>query len=274
MPSARTKRAPKSGDDEAVDRAMPRVFLLQALGWNHRDAVACIAGTAAAVVIMVNGLFLQPGPHPAPMLKSGLMQTASITTPDNTALPRARPPELASTTTEPAPPPAAASAPRSATEIIADIQRELARHGFYDAGVDGRHGPKTDAAVRDFEHAAGLKPSIDLNEALLRAIRASSVRGSKRPAAHSGVPHKDPIADLLTISGGTPPEPDASDRVRGVQRALTDYGYGQIDPTGVVDSDTQAAIAKFERARSLPVTGQVSERVARELASITGRPLE
>src|SRR5882724_8070486 len=35
-------------------------------------------------------------------------------------------------------------------------------------------------------------------------------------------------------------------RVAAVQRALTEYGYGQLKPTGTVGSDTQAAIQKFE----------------------------
>jgi hypothetical protein len=63
-------------------------------------------------------------------------------------------------------------------------------------------------------------------------------------------------------------------RVAAVQRALTQYGYGQLKPTGVIGADTQAAIQKFERARKLPVTGQVSERLVRELASVTGHPVE
>jgi peptidoglycan hydrolase-like protein with peptidoglycan-binding domain len=59
-----------------------------------------------------------------------------------------------------------------------------------------------------------------------------------------------------------------------MQRALAEYGYGQIKPSGVVDAETKAAIERFERERRLPITGQVSERVTRELASVTGRPLE
>ena len=59
-----------------------------------------------------------------------------------------------------------------------------------------------------------------------------------------------------------------------LQRALAQYGYGQIKPTGIVDAETRAAIEKFERERKLPVTGQPSERVARELAGLTGRPLD
>jgi cytoskeletal protein RodZ len=66
----------------------------------------------------------------------------------------------------------------------------------------------------------------------------------------------------------------ASHRVAAVQRALTEYGYGQLKPTGVVGSDTQAAIQKFEKARKLPVTGQVSDRLVRELASMIGHPVE
>jgi hypothetical protein len=65
-----------------------------------------------------------------------------------------------------------------------------------------------------------------------------------------------------------------SHRVAAVQRALTEYGYGQLKPTGVIGADTQAAIQRFERARKLPVTGQVSERLVRELASVIGHPVE
>ena len=35
-----------------------------------------------------------------------------------------------------------------------------------------------------------------------------------------------------------------------------------------------AAIEKFERDRRLPVDGQISDRLVRELAGMTGRPLE
>jgi peptidoglycan hydrolase-like protein with peptidoglycan-binding domain len=59
-----------------------------------------------------------------------------------------------------------------------------------------------------------------------------------------------------------------------VQRALTEYGYGQLKPTGVIGTDTQAAIQKFERDRKLPVTGQLSDRLIKDLVVLTGRPIE
>src|SRR5690349_24961971 len=109
---------------------MPHVFILQALGWSHRDAVGCIVGTAATVGILVNVLFMQSGPHPAPMLKSGILQTAAVAesaVPENAApaLPRAHPPEPAAGKTEP--PVTTNTTTRPAVEIVTDIQRELTR---------------------------------------------------------------------------------------------------------------------------------------------------
>lgn len=66
----------------------------------------------------------------------------------------------------------------------------------------------------------------------------------------------------------------AARRIAGVQRALTEYGYGQLKPTGTIGADTQAAISKFERDRKLPVTGQMSDRLVRELTAMIGHPVD
>jgi hypothetical protein len=72
----------------------------------------------------------------------------------------------------------------------------------------------------------------------------------------------------------TPAQTAGARRVAAVQRALTQNGYGQLKPTGAVGADTQAAISKFEHARKLPVTGQMSDRLVRELAAMTGHPID
>jgi peptidoglycan hydrolase-like protein with peptidoglycan-binding domain len=255
-----------------------RWSLLQSLGWSHRDAIAFAVGVSATVAILANVLFLQSGQHPAPMFRSSLTTAAPVTAKDTgavAALPRARPaepaPSAAAGKAEPAP------TARPAGEVIADIQRELGRRGFYDGAVDGRYGPRTDAAVRDFEQVAGLKPSTEPGEALLTAIKRSNAKFARSATGTTGAPgaparppaqpvRHDPIAEVIA--------PSPSKRVLAVQRALAEFGYGQIKPNGILGPETQAAIEKFERERKLPVTGQVSERVTRELAAITGRPLE
>src|SRR5271170_6896872 len=82
-----------------------------------------------------------------------------------------------------------------------------------------------------------------------------------QPAA---VRRDDPIADLI---GPSP-------RIAAVQRALSEYGYGQIKPSGVLDDSTSDAIEKFEREHKLPVTGRVSDRLISELQTMVGHPLE
>lgn len=63
-------------------------------------------------------------------------------------------------------------------------------------------------------------------------------------------------------------------RVAAVQRVLTEYGYGQLKPTGAVNADTLAAIQRFERQHRIPLSGQISERLLRELSAMAGRPID
>ena len=42
----------------------------------------------------------------------------------------------------------------------------------------------------------------------------------------------------------------------------------------MIGTDTQAAIQKFERDRKMPVTGQLSDRLIRDLTVLTGRPID
>lgn len=103
------------------------------------------------------------------------------------------------------------------------------------------------------------------------AAPARSAPATKPPAANVVRPPapipaspRDPLGDLIT----------SSRRVASVQRALTEYGYGQLKPTGTVGSETQAAIQRFERDRKIPVTGQMSDRLVRELSAMIGRSID
>ena len=95
---------------------------------------------------------------------------------------------------------------------------------------------------------------------------------SAAPAVPSAVPR--PPASIPGSTGSDAVAGAGLRRVAAVQRTLTEYGYGQLKPTGTVGSDTQAAIQKFERARKLPVTGQMSDRLVRELAAMIGHPID
>jgi putative peptidoglycan binding protein len=105
---------------------------------------------------------------------------------------------------------------------------------------------------------------------------ANLVKATSAPAvAPSNIVVRPPAPIPASSRNETIANPaPGSRRVAAVQRALTEYGYGQLKSTGTVGSDTQAAIQKFERERKLPVTGQMSDRLVRELIAVTGRPIE
>jgi hypothetical protein len=105
---------------------------------------------------------------------------------------------------------------------------------------------------------------------LTNLVKATSVA----PAASSTIarpPAPIPLSSRNETSANPAP---GFRRVAAVQRALTEYGYGQLKPTGTIGSETQAAIQKFERERKIPVTGQMSDRLVRELTAVIGRPIE
>jgi peptidoglycan hydrolase-like protein with peptidoglycan-binding domain len=239
----------------SIGRPARRSFWSRLIHWHLKEWLVVIAASAAVGMVLVNALFMQTGPHPAPFFAE--KPTSPGATP--MTLPRLRPTGNRTDLLEPPAPAApAAASTRIRPEIVMDIQRELAQRGFYDGAIDGVYGPKTDIAIRDFEHATGTRPSVEPNEALLRSITRSNAK-----SAHSS-PSRDPIAELL----------EPSKRIIAVQRALADYGFGQIRASGTYDPKTRAAIEEFERHRKLPVTGQISPRLTRELAAVTGRPLE
>ncbi|HEY7230706.1 MAG TPA: peptidoglycan-binding domain-containing protein [Pseudolabrys sp.] len=202
--------------------------------------------TVAVFAIAINALFLQKGPHPAPIFATRpLLHREAALPPRLSSIPGSLASDMAA---------------QGRLQLVANIQRELARKGFYDGPTDGIWGSKTDAAVRDFIQTSGSKVNPEANENLLRAVTTYTAR----PAPASTAVSSDPIAKLIA----------PSKRMVAVQRALADFGYGQIKATGVYDPETRSAIEKFERDHHLPVTGQMSDRLLRELAAMTGRPLE
>jgi peptidoglycan hydrolase-like protein with peptidoglycan-binding domain len=245
-------------DRRFIDRFAFAAPLVRLLRRRPHDSIGVVVAAIASGAIFVNALWLQTSAHPAPLFHVNWRPVSADTTGSVTpVLPRPRPAELEAPKADVAP------TVRTRAQITSDIQRELARRKFYDGPVDGVYGAKTDAAIREFEHAAGLKASVEPDEALLRALVRSSVQA---PAAPTNAAN----AKRGNAASATAP----SKRVVAVQRALADFGYGQLAPTGVADPPTKSAIERFERERKLPITGQVSDRVVRELASITGRPLE
>lgn len=185
-----------------------RGLAMRILLHSPKDTVAGAFAFAASLAIVTNALFLQRGPHPAPMFGSAASPSALMAP---SPLPRPRPTE--------APPEPQLAEPRQAEPRLIE--------------------PKAP------------DPLANLVKTTTSALPPSNVI---RPPAPIPLP--------------------ALRRIAAVQRALTEYGYGQLKPTGIMGPDTQAAIQKFERARKMPVMGQVSDRLVRELDAMIGHPID
>lgn len=250
------KRAITANDDDFDDSPRRASFWLRLLLRRPRDTLMALAATAAICAILINALFLQRGLHPAPMFAAKPRPTLPEATGAIAVLPRPRPA---------LPEPAKPEIVRPRIEIVSDLQRELSRRGFYDGVVDGVYGSKTDTAIRDFEQASSLRLGNEPSEVMLQAV-------VRAPAEAKAVPRTTGTA---TRSDAPTPAPlTGRQQVLAVQRALSDFGYGQIKANGVLDADTKAAIERFERERKMPVSGRISEALLRELGSMIGRPLD
>jgi hypothetical protein len=221
---------------------------------------------AAACAVVTNAVFLQAGPHPAPMFGATIVNfTATQPTPG--LLPRPRPTEA-----DTASPDSRWTEPRSSEPKPSEKAGEPKASDFKTGEAKSVEPKNSDAMANLVRTTTTPSPSPQ------PAVTAAIVEHSVRPATPSPSPQPSTTAALSSSNAMRPPASipplTGARRVAAVQRALTEYGYAQLKPTGTIGADTQAAIQKFERDRKLPVTGQVSDRVVRELAAMIGHPVE
>jgi len=234
MPRRRRRGAKAAAIEVEEERGLVMRIFLH----SPKDMVAGLLAAAAICAILANALFLQAGRHPSPMFGSVVTlpapQAAAVS-----PLPRPRPVELTSRPVEAEPPEIRPVEARSADPKHVEIKSS-------DSKSDSRNpdpknpDPTANLVVKSTGAPAGAPANV------------------ARPPA--------PVPATAQSAGAR--------RVAAVQRALTQYGYGQLKPTGAVGSDTQAAISKFERDRKLPVTGQMSDRLVKELAAMIGHPID
>ena len=223
-----------------------RGLVLRVLLHSPKDMVAGALAFAAVSAIVANALWLQAGRHPAPLFGTVVNLPAVTSTPAN-LLPRPRPVEAAAVVPESKPAELKASDLRAVDPRAADPKTS---------------DPKTsDPKTSDPKTSDSKTSDSKTSDPMGNLVKATSTA----PITNS-IPR--PPASIPGDAGS------GSRRVAAVQRALTEYGYGQLKPTGTVGSDTQAAILKFERTRKLPVTGQMSDRLVRELTAMIGHPID
>ncbi|GAC1333336.1 MAG: peptidoglycan-binding protein [Bradyrhizobium sp.] len=208
-----------------------------------KDTLACALAFTAVSATVANALFLQAGRHPSPMFGSVVTMPAAGS-PAPGPLPRPRPVVAEEAVLEPKP-----VEPKSFEPKPFEPKRPEAKPSEAKPSESRTADPKA-------------------ADPLANLVKATSAA----PPAASGVlrpPASIPVASHNEAAASSGPR-----QVAAVQRALTQYGYGQLKPTGTAGSDTQAAIRKFERERRIAVTGHISDRLVHELTAMIGHPID
>jgi peptidoglycan hydrolase-like protein with peptidoglycan-binding domain len=179
---------------------------------------------------------------------------------------------------------------------LADLQWQLAVHGYDPGASDGSVGPRTQDAIQQYQADAGLpvdgQPSVKLLEHLqyndppvLNRNRAQA-QGQPTygaPPEQSDNADNGPPYDNEDDNGGgygeqgppqAPPMVGAAPSLMQVytvtvQQELARRGYnpGRID--GVLREQTRAAIRDFQDDNGLPLTGEVSLELVNYLRLVT-----
>jgi len=228
-------------DDEEYDRpAASRPWWWRILLSRPRDTIAGAVAAGVAIAIIVNGVWLQHGRHPAPIFAIKPLPVAASR---DTVGALQRPHDAARHDPSPA---SAAARPTAAVELPRPrpATAPTAAPARKDAIADLLGG-----------HVVQSQPHVQ-----------SPPRQAAPPAAAAPVPP----APIPTPSRSLA---QPSRQVLAVQRALSDFGYGQLKPTGLMDDQTRSAIKQFQSARNLQPTGELNDQVRRELASMVGHEL-
>jgi len=136
---------------------------------------------------------------------------------------------------------------------VRDAQSALKKEGFDPGPVDGIMGPKTMAAIRNFQSSNGLEVTGTINTETKNALMASA--GTTR-RSKPGTTETEPAPTTPKNQSGV----SSLEDVRRVQQALTDLGYEPGDPTGLMTAQTREAIRQFQFLNNLPVTGNLDEQ--------------
>ena len=166
---------------------------------------------------------------------------------------------------------------------IADLQWQLAVHGYDPGASDGNVGPPTQTAIGQYQADAGLpvdgQPSTELLDhlqytdppVLNRQVARNDQPGYGAPSykapSYGDAPTYDaPLASPQTI--GVAPSLMAVYTMT-VQQELGRRGYDPGPPDGVLGYQTQAAIRDYQDDYGLPVTGEVSLELVNHLRLVT-----
>lgn len=156
--------------------------------------------------------------------------------------------------------------PRDFELTTKDVQSMLSTKGYDVGKLDGVMGPRTEAAIKQFQKDRGLKVDGKVGPKTRAAMEASAYSVPMDVKFSSDV---SDMSDALTVSGNIK---KSKEEKLDVQKALLELGYdvGAVD--GIIGTKTRAAIRQFQKDQGLKADAIVGENTAAAMnASLSGR---
>jgi peptidoglycan hydrolase-like protein with peptidoglycan-binding domain len=287
----RERRADDDGNpgDGLIARVIDRTFE------NPATSGGLLVMALTLTAIVSNALFLQGGQHPGSLFGSGrtVGQQEERGAVANPPMPRLAPRQRAQIVPDQvAAPPAALPVPTltaapdttssvspsdlpAAENLVTEIQRELARTGLYRGAIDGVSGSRTEAAIREFETAAGIAGTGTPTPELLAALRqplppreTQSIAAAASTEAAELNRREQERARLIAEDRQRQEEIKLREAYAVVQTALNRIGYGPIAIDGTASEETAEAIRRFELDNGMPITGKAGDNLIARLFAI------
>lgn len=142
------------------------------------------------------------------------------------------------------------------------LQHSLIQGGYAVDSTDGVWGPKTAAAVREFQRVKGLQVTGRPDAQTLAAL------GVAGPGAAQGAERVPPVRKRTPADLGTA-------TIRAIQQALDRQGLQAGPVDGVWGERTVSAIGNLQRARGMPASGELDAHTLATLGFLpaaTDRP--
>lgn len=260
--------------DQRPEIKMPEMrfgFLLPAwklMAKSPGNTVFAFAMCASITWAATNALYFQKNGHPAP-----LFNNLSVASEQNVVPIEFVPPQRSTNTakqiSQPIPPamPSNSFGPVTGNPSAFFVQSKLSELGYFKEKVDGYYGPKTAAAIREFEIKNGLTATGAISNGLVEALSIGRVAVPVPVSTPNADPHSevDPLLNIaqraVADTAIEPPEIVASELVAQIQAGLNSLGYdvGKID--GIQGEATSTAIRKFETFYNYDQTGEITHEL-------------
>ena len=162
---------------------------------------------------------------------------------------------------------------RDSGSDVLKMQKALVTLGYNTGGTDGKFGPTTEKAVRQFQQDNGITVDGVAGNVTLTLLYKKTEGGStgssggSTSSGSSGSSSSTGTKDYFGGNYNTLKYGSKGDRVKLLQKALNDLGFSAGSADGKFGTGTQRAVVAFQQANGLTADGLAGKKTLQKIES-------